>query len=646
MRIHVRRGLTAVAVAALIATLAPPALAARRVVIRGGGWGHGIGMSQYGAYGRARNGASAATILEHYYSGSRVASADMPGRVRVGLLQGRSAIGITTQPHDDGTGRVVWREPGVGRIAAGGPSVAWRVEPSSTGGMRLFADGERVKANGRVVFGDPKTPLVLVYEKHGTIVSVSDKPYRYRQGRLEFGTYDTSSCERGFCLRLVASLSMDKYLYGLGEVPASWPDAVLEAQAIAARTYALDKIERSGQHRFPCDCAVFDSTYDQAYTADSKRTGSGEYWDDWKGAVDSTSGRVVLYDGSPIQALYSSSSGGHTEHNENVWGGSPLPYLRGVPDDPDDVSANPNHTWVVEMSYRSFAAKLDDAYGIGALESFSLVRPFGVSGRVTVVKDDGSGGVRIRGSRKTVRVSGWSVRSALGLRDTLFRVEVQYDVGSRFAAAHRELDGAPGDPVSAPYAVPRKADRARGRAQDFERGRLTWIRSTDRVVWQRGVVLSHYDSLGRESSGLGMPRSGTWRRDGARGARYENGYILWSRATEAHTVRGDFADVYRATAAARGPLGLPVAERERAPSLPDGGRRQRFENGAIYRNPHSGDAVALWGAIADTYFELGEAESACGYPTGSVTAADGEIRAPFEHGTITWSEGSGAVVSC
>jgi SpoIID/LytB domain protein len=196
------------------------------------------------------------------------------------------------------------------------------------------------------------------------------------------------------------------------------------------RTYAYEKVLRTGQHLYPCDCAVYDSTLDQVYSGDSKRVPSGIYWDDWVAAVDDTKGKVILYRGNPIQALYSSSSGGHTENNENVWGGTPLPYLRGVPDAPDDNPANPNHTWSVSMSFRAFADELEKEYNddpdtrFGDLRSFKLVRPFGVSGRVTVVKPGVGGGVRIEGTTRELRVSGWSIRGALGLMDSLFRVKI------------------------------------------------------------------------------------------------------------------------------------------------------------------------------------------------------------------------------
>jgi SpoIID/LytB domain protein len=465
------RALVCLAVAAAIVTQAEAALAARRVVITGGGWGHGLGMSQYGAYGRALNGTGASRILEHYYSHAHVKRANTPRRIRVGLLQSRSAISATNL----GAGRIKFKVMGEAQpIATGDKGTRFKVIASPTGAMRLYKNGNRVRDDGRTVFGSTSHPLMLLYEKSGALVRLPQKSNNYAYGRLQFDTYPTQSCGSSFCLRLILALPMQKYIYGLGEVPASWPKAALKAQAIAGRTYALRKVRTSGQHRYPCDCAVYDSTLDQAYIGDAKRTGSGAYWDDWKRAVDQTAGTVVLYRGAPIDALYSSSSGGYTENNENVWGGSPIPYLRGVRDRADGVAANPNHRWRLAMSWSTFASKLNAAYGTGRLQRYRLVKPLGVSGRVTVVKGPDRGGVRIVGSRRTVRASGWSTRSALGLKDTLYRVDI---VSTASAATSR-----------------------------------------------------------REISILGDPTFDVWRRGRYLGATYTNGVIAWSRGGRAVSV--------------------------------------------------------------------------------------------------------------
>jgi SpoIID/LytB domain protein len=626
---------------------AAPAGARRVVVISGGGWGHGIGMSQYGAYGQALNGKTATQILEKYYKGANVASRRMPSKVRVGLAQSRSSIGIDSSPFRPEGGKVAFKVFGQkNQLAQGGSSATFRVERSDTGGLRLYKNGTRVRRNGKSVFGDPQHPLVLIYEGFGSLVSIEGKSYDVAYGRLFFGTYSSGGCGSSYCLRLVLSLPMQKYIYGLGEVPSSWPDASLRAQATAGRTYVFSKIQRLGQHLSPCDCAVYDTPIDQAYIGDSKRTGSGEFWDDWKGAVDATRGKVILHQGSPIQALYSSSSGGHTENNENVWGGTPIPYLRGVPDPADDVAANPNHTWKVKMSWRIFSDRLRGAFGMGKLERFRLIKPFGVSGRVTVVKTADKGGVKIVGTRKTVRADGWDIRSVLGLKDTLFRVRVRYAVTEAFARTYQRLHRAPGRATGSAYTVPRGSGKSLGRAQNFEIGRMTRSAKTGKVAWQWGPVLDKYDSLGREKSALEMPASGVWGPGEYMGANFEGGMILWSEETGARQMLSDFVTAFRRSGGVKGPLYLPTEKRKSSRKLPEAGRMQRFAGGTIYLNPHLGRAYALWGAIGERYETLGLARSACGYPTSNVRRADPGRRADFEHGTITYTRSAGVEVIC
>ena len=636
--------LSAVLCIALVTSLLVPttAHAARTVTITGGGWGHGIGMSQYGAYGRARKGRTAEEILEHYYKGAALVSKRMP-KVRVGLLQDRNSISLTSTPHLDGSGNLVWKVKGETKVlATGGPGVQWRVEPSAAGGFRLYKDGDQVRRDGTGVFGGTSAPLLVNYEPHGSAVDLADKSYNYALGRIEIGIYSAASCTTGFCLRAVLSASMQKYLMGLAEVPSSWPAAALRTQAIAGRTYAYEKWTRSGSHRLPCDCTVYDSTLDQAYAGDGKRTGSGEYWDDWQAAVRDTNGQIVTYQGDPIQALYSSSSGGHTENNEHVWGGTPLPYLRGVNDAADAVSANPNHRWSpVEMSFQDFSTKVESKYPtVGDLQDVKVTLR-GVSGRVSALS---GGGLKLIGSKSTVQTSGWDFRTKFGsdiLKDTLFYIDITTEVGTRFATTYRRLDGAPGEATGTPYAVPEGADKPLGQAQDFTKGRMTWRKETDKVVWQWGEVLERYDRIGRESSALGMPTSNVWGKPGGyKGASYVNGLIFWSESTGAHHIRDEFAIAFR-SAGGRERLGLPTTDVKRV----DGADRQRFTKGTIYLPPRSDVAYALWGKIDERYRAIGAGTSKCGHPTSSMVVDGAGAAATFEHGSIVASSG-GVQVHC
>jgi SpoIID/LytB domain protein len=575
----------------------------------------------------------------------------MPSAVRVGLYPayGTSTSSISfSSSRLDGSGRLAVKVAGrPGAVAKGGPGTSWKAEVTSTGGFRLFKDGDRVKTDGKSIFGDSSHPLVISIERYGALLSVSGKSAKYAYGRAEIGSFDSSSCSAGYCARLVLSLPMQKYLYGLGEVPSSWPDAALKAQAIAGRTYALSKVERSGQHRYPCDCAVYDSTLDQAYIGDSKRTGSGEYWDDWKNAVDVTDNQIVKHHGDTIQALYSSSSGGHTEDNENVWGGTAIPYLRGVSDKPDRAGGdNPNFKWKLTMSYSTFSSKLNAAYGTGTLKDFELVKPFGVSGRVTVVVDN-RGGARVEGTNKTSRVSGWSLRSALGLKDSLFRVDLGVEVGKRFRNKYDKLDGAPGSPVGDTYTVPRGWKKPLGWAQNFEKGRMIRNRATGNTVWQWGPVLKKYDKLGREGGVLGLPKSGVYGGHGFKGGTYQKGRIVWSKKTGAHSLRGSFEQAYLRNGGAGGSLGLPTSEGKGSRSLPGKGRKQSFAAGTLYLASKGGTAFALWGRIDDRYRSIGGAKSECGYPSADQEQVDGGLlRGTFVKGRITWTEATGFVVKC
>jgi peptidoglycan hydrolase-like amidase len=608
-------------------------------------------MSQYGAYGRAKNGKSAGQILETYYKGAKVTDVKMPS-LRVGLLPAYGGSSLSSISFSSvagpggGEGKAVVKAGGV-VIAEGRTGDSWRAEAAGSGGFRLYKNGEQVRKDGLGIFGSSDTPLVVAYQRFKSMIGVTGKSHRYPYGTAEISSYPSSSCDGGMCARIVLRMGMQRYLYGLGEVPSSWPAAVLAAQAIAGRTYAYEKVVRSGQNRYPCGCAVHDTVIDQAYIGDSKRTGSGTYWSAWKGAVDQTLNKVVMHSGAPIQALYSSSSGGHTENNENVWGGVPIPYLRGVPDSPDKAGgANPNFKWEVSMSWSTFESKLNTAFGTGTLQDFQLLKPFGVSGRVSVPSSDGTGGARIVGSRATVYRSGWNLRSALGLKDSLFRVDLGSGVGEPVRSRYAELDGAPGAPTGQVYKVPRNSKPKRGVAQDFEKGRLTKHWSLGRVVWQWGPILRRYDAMGREGSSLKMPRSDVWGSSAERGAKYNKGRILWSKGTGARAIQGAFEPVFVRTGGSSGRLGLPTADRKLRTEWPSGGRSQRFQKGTIYLRGGGSAAFALWGPIDERYQRMGEAAGRCGYPVGDAQAKDGGLTAAFEHGTIVWSPATGIEVRC
>ena len=209
---------------------------------------------------------------------------------------------------------------------------------------------------------------------------------------------------------------MQQYLYGLGEVPSSWPVEALRAQAVAGRTYTLEKVKRLGQNRPGCACALFRTVSDQNYIGYEKEVGASG--DRWIAAVNDTNDQTITHQGAPIQAYYSSSSGGHTENSEFVFIEA-LPYLRGVPDPYDSASGtNSLHTWKRDFTPRELEAWMNSSSStsVGVLDRIEFVPPFGVSGRVIRKLDDSRGGVRIVGSSGTKHVNGDTFRSVVNER--------------------------------------------------------------------------------------------------------------------------------------------------------------------------------------------------------------------------------------
>ena len=170
---------------------------------------------------------------------------------------------------------------------------------------------------------------------------------------------------------------MDKYLWGIAEVPASFPAAALQAQAIAARTYAAKRADR----------VLMPTPADQNWNGWKKETeGTNGAWGlKWKAAVDATSGRVVAdaVSGALIDAFYSSSMGGHTEDERYVWGVE-APFLRAVDDSAwDAASSNPadKRSWAVGVTWATLAARL----GFTSISTVS-VPPRGADSRTAGVK--------------------------------------------------------------------------------------------------------------------------------------------------------------------------------------------------------------------------------------------------------------------
>jgi SpoIID/LytB domain protein len=539
--------LVAVSLAALPAG---PAHAARTFKIYGGGNGHGLGMSQWGAYGLATNGLTHEQILTHYYTGTEVVQGTgEPTEVRVGLTDGQRLVHLTAQ-----VGQVELRvsAPGpTGTLAGTIPAPnTWTVEVSH--GNYVIRDANDDPVGAPV---DGTKNLYAVYEPLSARVASPEAGHAYNRGYIEMNLYRScSSCTVSY-LRMVAVVSPQSYLYGLGEVPSSWPMEALEAQVDAARTYAFNLIKGIGQNRPGCNCALFDDTRNQVYAGWDKE--GGPDGDRWVLAVDATDGEVVTYRGQLIEALYMASSGGYTENNENVWGGTPAPYLRGVCDPGDYTASNPYRVWTVSLSDDVVTSKLLRYTGdIGTVVRFRhIIR--GVSGRVmraTVV-----------GAEGTADVAGATLRGALGLRDTRFWINTNRTVTGTVRAKYDALKCAPGLPTSAKVAVPG------GLRQRFQNGAIYTNEADSRTVWLRGPIYAEY-VVTKESEGpLGPPLTSVVALTAPAGcdaqscakARFKNGFIYFKEDAGAHELHGPVLEYFTANSGVFGHLGFPATDVKR-----------------------------------------------------------------------------------
>src|SRR3954463_4667491 len=308
------RTLSALAAVSLLLAGAPTAYAAKSTFAsRGAGFGHGVGMSQYGALGYAQHGAGARDILAHYYAGTSLGTTDPAKTVRVQLTD------------KIGTARISGARQAGERALD--PSVEYTIKRHGLSEVDLSAHGNKV-----ATFSAP-----LQVAGDGGITELGGKGYR---GTLAFapGLFGGVS--------VVNAVSLEDYLQGVvpAESPASWPAAALQAQAIAARTYAITTA-RGG------DFDQYADTRSQVYGGVAVETAATN------AAVAATRGQVVPYGGAPVITYFFSTSGGQTEEVENTaLGTEPKPWLVSVKDDYDDVS--PRHRWTATLTMAAAAKKL------------------------------------------------------------------------------------------------------------------------------------------------------------------------------------------------------------------------------------------------------------------------------------------------
>jgi SpoIID/LytB domain protein len=533
------------------------------ITFYGSGWGHGVGMSQWGAYGLAKQGWSYTDILKRYYSNTTVApaSAGSPTSVRVGLTWARSSLHLTAQ------GDTV-------TLRFGRPSAPdkFSIPAGRTWTVALDANGKFVitNAGGRTYppIGGPNWRMYAAYTQNQAQLRIPEAGHAYGRGTIEFDSYKLGSA---WAIRAIGILDPDQYLYGLGEVPNSWPLDALKVQAVAGRTYAFDVIaEHHGQHYSDCNCDLYPDARSQSYLGWDKE--SDTLGNMWRQAVNQTSGQVVLYHGALILANYYSTSGGYTESNENVWFNQPVPYLRSVCD-PGDYSAPVGlRTWKETLS----SSQVGGAFGVGTVSSFSNVTRSTNSGRIISVTVNGSGG--LRGSSTTV--SGPQFSSALGLMDDKVWMNQNRNIEGAIRNEYDSLDCAPGLAMSPQFS----ADS--GSVQRFADGSIYTNPKAKAPVWLNGSVYSKYLAFGGANTVLGLPRTGVIRLNDAAGcgqalctkAVFDGGRIYDKGKANAHEIHGRVMTYWLKTGGVTGVLGFPTSD---VTKLPSGSLRSTFEHGSV-----------------------------------------------------------------
>ena len=390
-------------VAALALSFLPAAAAdlPAQISFYGKGYGHGVGMSQIGARGLALAGDTATAIMNYYFPGSDVMPLTDDQILRVNI--GHQLTSASLKSETPGASLQLISgdgiEPQFLSVLATNDSVKLSISEMQVAitttqvGITTIltpVDSLTIRWSGTRYLAGPDSILSLTHTKKTT---------KYRYGQIQVKVI--KDAKLGNRLAIVNQVRLhDEYLWGISEVPSSWPAAALEAQAIASRSYAISKV---GKVLKSCDCELYSSISDQNFAGYAKE--SEKKWGAiWKAAVSRTSitettGLTVTRDLLPIRTYFGSSSGGVTETSKNAWG-TDVGYTFSVPDPWSlDPKLNPNfYKWKRDITQ----AVLASAFGLPDIASIKVLS-LNETGSVKLIEGKSSTGKKVKISGETFR---------------------------------------------------------------------------------------------------------------------------------------------------------------------------------------------------------------------------------------------------
>ncbi len=360
-------------IAAFLVVLLPmqKAEGAPAVKVCGSGYGHGVGLSQYGAYGRASAGQGYGQIVKSYYRGVALKKLDKDPTVRV--LLGEKSLSGNQEITVRGGRKGRLKDLVTGKTTGLGPGTYWVSRLADRGLYRV------TRPSDRKTVGTYKGPV--------RFEPASGGPLGY--GRADYrGNLIVQVA--GSKLYLVNQLPSEAYIRGVvaNEMPSSWPAEALKSQAVAARSYAR-ATERSGTFDFYAD------TRDQVYKGVSSETPATNR------AVSATARTVAVHNGRPIKAFFHSASGGYTEDSSKVFGSSP--YLKAVR---DADGRGKSYESRAKAPWTGWSGYLDpngsQALGVGSIKNVRVLER-SPSGRALKAEVTGTRGKKIISGQYDIR---------------------------------------------------------------------------------------------------------------------------------------------------------------------------------------------------------------------------------------------------